>query len=150
MLCTLAHYDLWCPRFVFVGYSLHSASFLPQPPQVSFNSIYLKSKHININNNRFGERQETGYNLLAIFLVFLVVLLCLSIPLNKTILAFQKTLQNSLKHLIIILILTFVVISAIALVLERVYGSYIMEFSSFSMAFYETIFVYFFGDYAIE
>lgn len=57
---------------------------------------------------------------------------------------------NSISSILIVLCLIFTEICAIALVLNRVFGPYILEFSTYEMAFYETIFVYFFGDFKIQ
>ncbi|KAL4427185.1 hypothetical protein ABPG74_013389 [Tetrahymena malaccensis] len=119
-------------------------------PDKSFQEIIQIQHPDFINIHKYGYMQQLGHQLLALSLIVLVLLLCINLPLNFELQNFQRMIQNSLGPLIVIIILIFTLICSITLILQRVFGPYLVEFTLYGSSFCETIFTYFFGDYVIQ
>ncbi|EAR82967.2 polycystin cation channel protein (macronuclear) [Tetrahymena thermophila SB210] len=124
--------------------------YIYSTPNMSFEQI-IQTQHPDfINIHKYGYMQQVGNQLLALSIILLVLFLCINLPLNFELQNFQRMIQNSLGPLIVIVILIFTLICSIALILQRVFGPYMVEFTLYGSSFCETIFTYFFGDYVIQ
>ncbi|KAL4465529.1 hypothetical protein ABPG72_001632 [Tetrahymena utriculariae] len=124
--------------------------YIYSTPDMTFQQIIQTQHPSFINIHKYGQMQQIGHQLLALSLILLVLFLCINLPLNFELQNFQRMIQNSLGPLIAIFILIFTLICSIALILQRVFGTYLVEFTLYGSSFCETIFVFFFGDYVIQ